>query len=95
MLCHISPYRWFELVIGYFVTWHQYSLHTLDDTISLALKLDANELKDSCSPYDSNSSVYHDFKVFDVNDSRKNGRVIDNDGLGESENDNKIEHKVF
>ncbi|XP_076940188.1 uncharacterized protein LOC143609273 [Bidens hawaiensis] len=78
-----------------FIAWHQYSFHTLKDVISLALKLDANELKDSFSPYDPNSSLYDAFKVFGVNDSLEIGRVTDDDVLRENENDNKSASKVF
>ncbi|KAF5777584.1 hypothetical protein HanXRQr2_Chr12g0537411 [Helianthus annuus] len=78
-----------------FITWHQYSFNNVKDYISLALKLDANELKDSLSPYDPNSSFYDAFKVFDVNDSTGNGRVISNDVSSENGNDNKTATKVF
>ncbi|KAM0033280.1 putative protein CELLULOSE SYNTHASE INTERACTIVE/3 [Helianthus debilis subsp. tardiflorus] len=78
-----------------FITWHQHSFNNVKDYISLALKLDANELKDSLSPYDPNSSFYDAFKVFDVNDSTGNGRVISNDVSSENGNDNKTATKVF
>ncbi|KAJ0918306.1 hypothetical protein HanRHA438_Chr05g0216351 [Helianthus annuus] len=57
-----------------FITWHQYSFHTLKDYI-LALKLDAHKLKDSFSPYDPNSSVYEPHKVFDIMSGNDNGET--------------------
>ncbi|MFS7888794.1 hypothetical protein Hanom_Chr00s000002g01599271 [Helianthus anomalus] len=88
-----------------FITWHQYSFHTLKDYISLALKLDANKLKDSFSPCDPNSSLYEPHRVFDIvsgndngetsedmgEDSRKYSMEYDKDGTGSSSQDMVIE----
>ncbi|MFS8008516.1 hypothetical protein Hanom_Chr14g01273721 [Helianthus anomalus] len=48
-----------------FITWHQYSYHKVKDFISLALKIDANKLQDSFSPFDPKSSFYIKELVFD------------------------------
>ena len=52
-----------------FITWHQYSCHTVEDVISLALKINANELQDSFSPFDPKSSFYIKDLVFDFRKS--------------------------
>ncbi|KAJ0844781.1 hypothetical protein HanRHA438_Chr15g0706291 [Helianthus annuus] len=77
-----------------FQTWHQYSFHTLKDNISLALKLDANKLSDTLSPYDPKSSLY----IMDLEfDFRKS--IDEIMGKNEVSNEDKlfdgIIHKVF
>ncbi|MFS7978225.1 hypothetical protein Hanom_Chr10g00913051 [Helianthus anomalus] len=63
-----------------FITWHQYSFHTLKDYISLVLKLDAHKLKDSFSPYDPNSSLYEPHKVFYIMSGNDNGEISEDMG---------------
>ncbi|KAJ0845790.1 hypothetical protein HanRHA438_Chr15g0717601 [Helianthus annuus] len=68
-----------------FITWHQYSYHKVKDFISLALKIDANKLQDSFSPFDPKSSFYVKELVFDSrkildeimegNESFKDGKI--------------------
>ncbi|MFS8004995.1 hypothetical protein Hanom_Chr13g01232301 [Helianthus anomalus] len=72
-----------------FITWHQYSFHTLKEYISLALKLDAHKLKDSFSPYDPNSSLYEPHKVFDIMSGNDNGET--NEDRGEDSGKDSME----
>ncbi|MFS8019070.1 hypothetical protein Hanom_Chr15g01399521 [Helianthus anomalus] len=49
-----------------FVEWHQYSYLKVEDVISLALKIDTNNLHDSFSPFDPKSFFYIEGLEFDI-----------------------------
>ncbi|KAJ0557813.1 hypothetical protein HanRHA438_Chr07g0314251 [Helianthus annuus] len=60
-ICGLEP-----VIRNIFVKWHQYSYLKVEDVVSLALKIDANNLHDSFSPFDSKPSFYIEGLEFDI-----------------------------
>ncbi|KAF5772262.1 hypothetical protein HanXRQr2_Chr13g0574741 [Helianthus annuus] len=60
-ICGLEP-----RIRNIFVEWHQYSYLKVEDVISLALKIDTNNLHDSFSPFDPKSSFYIEGLEFDI-----------------------------
>ncbi|KAJ0526336.1 putative RNA helicase [Helianthus annuus] len=63
-ICGLKP-----RIRSIFVKWHQYSCFKVEDVISLALKIDINNLNDSFSPFDPESSFYMEGLEFDFKKS--------------------------
>ncbi|KAM0020200.1 hypothetical protein Hdeb2414_s0025g00664531 [Helianthus debilis subsp. tardiflorus] len=97
-ICGLEP-----RIRNIFVKWHQYSYLKVEDVVSLALKIDTNNLHDSFSPFDSKSSFYIEGLEFDTkitldelmkdNEFFRNGKIQET-MVNEVTDDKKLEIKI-